>query len=145
MMDQTLVNTLLTNLYKTSSATLFTPGTGGTAFSITLPYKLKLMTTAGTEAATGTELSGATGYPAGGSSLGTVFAGTIATGTFTNANAVSWSVGSSWTTVNGVEVYDSSGTPVRHLWGTVTAISGLASPDTLQFPAGSITVNASNW
>ena len=145
MMDQTLVNTLLTNLYKTSTATTFSPGTGGTAFAITLPFKLKLMSTAGTEAATGTELSSSPGYTAGGSSLGSVFAGTVSGGSFTNANAVSWTATGTWSTVNGVEVYDSAGTPVRHLWGTVSAISGITTSDTVQFPAGSVTVNASNW
>lgn len=143
MMDQTLVNGILTNLYKTSTASTFTAGTGGTTITITLPFKLRLMATAGTEAATGTELSGATGYTAGGSSLGSVFAGTVATGTFTNANSVSWTAGSSWSTVNGVEVFDS--TPTRHLWGTVSAISGITTGDTVQFPAASITANASNW
>lgn len=145
MMDQTLVNGLLTNLYKTSTASVFTAGTGGTTISIVLPFKLKLMSTAGTETATGTELSGTNGYTTGGSSLGTVFAGTVSGGSFSNANAVSWTATGTWSTVNGVEVYDSTGTPVRHLWGTVSPISGITTSDTVQFPAGSVTVNASNW
>jgi len=151
MTDQTLVNTLLTNLYKTSTATTFTPGTGGTAFSITLPYRLHLMTAVGTESSAGTELTTGNGYTSGfnatgGSSLGTTFAGTVSAGQFSNANAVSWSATGSWTTVTSIEIYDSASTAVRHLWGTLTAnITGVASGDTVQFAAASITVNASQW
>jgi hypothetical protein len=151
MTDQTLVNTLLTNLYKTSTATAFTPGTGGTAFSITLPYRLHLMTAVGTESTAGTEMSTGSGYTAGfnasgGSSLGAVFAGTVATGSFSNANAVSWTATGTWSTVTSIEIYDSASTAVRHLWGTLTAsITGVVNGDTVQFAAASITVNASTW
>jgi hypothetical protein len=146
MMDQTLVNTLLTNLYKTSTATTFAPGTGGTALAITLPYHLRLYSVIGTETATGTELTTSNGYTAGGASLGTVFAGTVSGGQFSNANAVSWTATGSWTTAVAVEVWDTSGTPVRHLWGALTAnITGVTSGDTVQFAAASVTVNASQW
>lgn len=146
MTDQTLVNTLLTNLYKTSTATTFTPGTGGTAFSITLPFHLRLYSVIGSETASGTELTTSNGYTAGGSSLGSVFAGSVSGGQFSNANAVSWSATGSWSTAVAVEIWDNAGTPVRHLWGALTAnITGVASGDTVQFAAASITVNASQW
>jgi hypothetical protein len=151
MTDQTLVNTLLTNLYKTSTATTFTPGTGGTAFSVTLPFRLHLMTAVGSETAAGTELTTGSGYTSGynasgGQSLGTVFAGSVSGGQFSNANAVSWSATGSWTTVTSIEIYDSASSAVRHLWGTLSAnISGVANGDTVQFAAASITVNASQW
>jgi hypothetical protein len=154
MMDSTLIGTLLTNFYKTSTATTFTPGTGGTAFAITLPYRLHLMTAIGSETAAGTELASGGGYTSGfnatgGSSLGTTFAGTITTATFTNANAVSWSVASGWatgSTITSIEIYDSASSAVRHIWGALTAnISGVAIGDTISFGVASITVNASNW
>jgi hypothetical protein len=151
MMDQTLVNGLLTNLYKTSTASVFTAGTGGATISIVLPFRLHLFSAAGSETGTGTELTTANGYTggfnaSGGVSLGTVFAGTVTGGSFTNANAATWSsITGAWATVLGVEVYDSTATAVRHLWGTVSAISGITTGDTVQFPASSITANASNW
>jgi hypothetical protein len=147
MTDQTFVNALLTNLFKCSTNTTITGGTGGTTQTVTPPFYLRLYTTTGTETASGTELSSATGYTTGtGSSLGSVFAGTVSGGQFSNANAVSWSAGSSWTTVTGVEIWDHAGTPVRYLWGALTAnITGVASGDTVQFAASSITVNASQW
>lgn len=145
MTDQTFVNGLLTNLFKTSTNTTVTAGTGGTTQTVTVPFKLRLYTTTGTETATGTELS-ASGYTAGGSTLGTVFAGTVSGGAFSNANAVSWSATGTWTTVTGIEVWDSGGTPVRYLWGALTSsITGVVSGDTVQFAIASITVNAATW
>jgi hypothetical protein len=146
MMDQTFVNALLTNLYKTSGNTTITGGTGGTTQTVTVPFHLRLYSVIGSETSSGTELTTSNGYTAGGSSLGTVFAGTVSGGQFSNANAVSWSATGSWTTAVAVEIWDTSGTPVRHLWGALTAnISGVANGDTVQFAAASITVNASTW
>jgi hypothetical protein len=146
MMDQTFVNGLLTNLYKTSTATTVTAGTGGTSQTVTPPFHLRLFSVIGSETATGTELSTSNGYTAGGSSLGTTFAGSISGGQFSNANVVSWSATGTWSTVVAIEIWDTSGTPVRHLWGALTAnITGVASGDTVQFAAASVTVNASTW
>lgn len=151
MMDQTFVNGLLTNLYKTSTNTTVTAGTGGTTQTITVPFRLHLMTAVGTETSAGTELTTGNGYTSGynasgGSSLGTVFAGTVSGAQFSNANAVSWSATGSWTTVTSIEIYDSASSAIRHLWGTLSAnISGVASGDTVQFASASITVNASQW
>lgn len=147
MMDQTFVNALLTNLYKTTSNTVITGGTGGTTQTVTVPFKLRLYGTAGSETATGTELSTANGYTAGGVAQTTAspLAGTVSGAIFSNASVFTWTFTGTISTVNGIEIWDSSGTPVRHLWGSVTAITGLASGDTLQYPAGSVTANASNW
>jgi hypothetical protein len=151
MMDQTFVNALLTNLYKTSTNTVVTGGTGGTTQTITVPFRLHLMTAVGTETSAGTELTTGSGYTSGfnatgGSSLGTVFAGTVSGAQFSNANVVSWTATGSWTTVTSIEIYDGASSAVRHLWGTLTAsISGVVNGDTVQFAAASITANASNW
>lgn len=146
MTDQTFVNALLTNLFKTSTNTVITGGTGGTTQTVTVPFKLRLYSVIGTETASGTELTTSNGYTAGGSSLGSVFAGAVSGGQFSNANAVSWTATGVWSTVVAIEVWDSGGTPVRYLWGALTAsITGVASGDTIQFAAASITVNASTW
>lgn len=146
MTDQTFVNALLTNLFKTSTNTVVTGGTGGTTQTVTVPFHLRLYSVVGSETASGTELSTSNGYTAGGASLGSVFAGSVSGGQFSNANAVSWSATGSWSTVVAVEIWDTAGTPVRYLWGSLTAnITGVASGDTVQFASASITVNASTW
>lgn len=147
MTDQTFVNALLTNLFKTSTNTTITGGTGGTTQTVTVPFHLRLYTVAGSETASGTEATAGTapGYTAGGSTLGSVFAGTVASGAFTNANAVSWSATGTWSNIVAVEVWDTAATALRYLWGTITAITGVANGDTVQFAAGSISVSAATW
>lgn len=147
MTDQTFVDKLLTNLFGTTSGnTTITPGTGGTAQTVTPPFMLRLTTgSVPTNTADGTQLTG-TGYTAGGASLGSPFASAPAAGKFSNANPVSWTVQSNWTTVTGIEIWDSATAAVRYLFGALaTPISGVGSGDTIQFSAGSITVDASLW
>jgi hypothetical protein len=127
---------------------------GASAPTITQPYMLRLMTAMGSgngnvNGTNGTQLTGATGYTAGGSTLGASAPfGSFSTTapTASNANAVSWSAGSSWTTVVGIEIWDSAGTPLRWFQGVLSAnITGVASGDTVQFAAASITLNATQW
>jgi hypothetical protein len=146
MTDQTFVNALLTNLFKTSTNTTITGGTGGTTQLVTVPFKLRLYSVIGTETSSGTELTTSGGYTAGGSSLGSVFAGSVSAGAFSNANAVSWTATGSWTTAVAIEIWDSAITPIRYLWGALTAnITGVAAGDTVQFAVASISANASTW
>lgn len=130
---------------------------GSITTTITTPLHLRLMTAMGSSPANqnghnGTELATATGYTAGGSALSASNA--AAFGTFsgaapaavTNINAVSWSVGSAWSTVVGVEIWDTTATPVRLAQGTLTSnISGAVSGDTVQFAAGSISLDPTAW
>jgi len=129
---------------------------GGSAVSTpTTPFKLRLMTAMGSgngnvAGSNGTELTSATGYTAGGSSLGSspTFStfSSASPAAVTNSNAVSWSAGSTWTTVVGIEIWDSTGTPARYLQGTTTSsITGVVNGDTVQFAAGSISANPSAW
>lgn len=119
------------------------------------PFHLRLMTAMGAgngnvAGSNGTELATATGYTAGGSSLGAnpTF-GTFSSASpaaVSNSNAVSWSAGGTWSTVVGIEIWDTAGTPVRYLQGTTTSnITGVVNGDTVQFAAGSITANPSGW
>jgi hypothetical protein len=138
---------LLTNIFCTSTATIFTPGTGGTAMAVTLPFKARLMGTAGSDTANGTELSASTGYTAGGTTMGTT-AFSYSAGVISSANAVSWTAGGTWGTVNGLEIWDSAGTPLRYLQtgnSTFSAITGITTGDTVQFPAASITYDGTAW
>jgi hypothetical protein len=146
MTDQNRVNWMLQAFFTASATATFTPGTGGgSALVITPPYKLRLMSTQGSNTSNGTELSTTGGYTAGGSSLGTTFCAAPSGGTQSNSNAVSWSATGTWATVNAIEIWDSAGTPLRWLQGAITAITGVVNGDTVSFAIGSITVNASQW
>ena len=137
---------MLQAFFTASATATFTPGTGGgSALVITPPYKLRLMSTAGSNTANGTELTTTGGYTAGGSSLGSTFCAAPSGGTQSNSNAVSWSATGTWATVNGIEIWDSAGTPLRWLQGAITAITGVVNGDTVSFAIGSITINASQW
>jgi hypothetical protein len=139
-----LVNKLMQALYSSSTTFTITPGTsGGSAFTITPPFFLRLMTAQGSDTANGTELS-ATGYTAGGSSLGSSAFGTPAGGVATNNNAVSWTAGAAWSPVLAIEIWDSAATKLRFLQGSITSIT-LGNGNTLQFAAGSISADASAW
>lgn len=146
MTDQNRVNVLLQALFTASTTATFTPGTGGgSAFIMTPPYKLRLMSAQGSNTANGTELTTTGGYTAGGSSLGTTFCAAPSGGIMTNSNAVSWSATGTWATVVAIEIWDSAGTPLRWLQGAITSITGVVNGDTVSFAVGSISINASQW
>ena len=130
----------------TGTAVISSTGTGApSSLTLTLPYKLRLCTTSPTATANGTELTG-TGYTAGGASFGaTPFSG-FSSSVVTNANIVSWSVGSTWTTVTSAEIVDSTATPKRLAFGDLTTpITGAVSGDTVQFGASSISLTMTGW
>jgi hypothetical protein len=129
---------------------------GASAITITQPYHLRLMTAMGSgnanvNGSNGTEATGSNcpGYTALGSTLGASapfgsFSSSSPSGT--SANAVTWNATGTWTTVVGVEIWDTAGTALRWLIGTLTAnITGVVNGDTVQFAAGAITVNATAW
>jgi len=133
----------------TATGGSLTPGTGGgSGFAISPPYHLRLMTTAGSNTSNGTEANGTNcpGYTAGGSTLGTQFCAAPVAAVQSNANAVTWNATGTWTTVSGVEVWDTAATPLRWLQGTVTSpITGVVNGDSVVFSAGAITSNAQSW
>lgn len=112
--------------------------TGGTSYpNPTGPIKLALMTTASSDTAAGTEVVG-----------GSYARQTIAFGTPTSANpsVVSNTSAINFTampvaTVTDVGIYDSTGTPVRKAWGTLTASKTTASGDTLSFAIGALAIS----
>ena len=149
MTDQAFVNKLLTAWFTSSTTFTITPGTGGgSAFTITPPHHLRLMTTQGSNTANGTEATAGNcpGYTALGASLGTTFCAAASAGQQANANSVSWNATGTWSSIPSIEIWDNAGTPVRELQGALTSsITGVVNGDTVQFAAGSITVNASAW
>lgn len=149
MTDQARVNAIIQALFSSTTTFTITPGTsGGSAFTITPPYHLRLMTAQGSNTSNGTENTSGNspGYTAGGNSLGSQFCGTPSGGQQTNTNAVSWNATGSWATTVAIEIWDTAATALRWLQGALTSsITGVANGDTVQFAVGSITVNASAW
>jgi hypothetical protein len=139
-----LVNKLMQAILTSSTAFTITPGTGGgSAFTVTPPFKLRLMTAQGSGTANGTELS-ATGYTAGGATMGATAFGAPAAGVATNSNAISWTAGAAWSAVLAIEVWDTAGTPLRFLQGSITSVT-LGNGNTLTFAAASISADGSQW
>jgi hypothetical protein len=147
MTDNNRINALMQALYTTSTTYTITPGTGGgSAFVITPPYRLHLMTTAGNDATNGTEMTTeygyTSGYPSGGSSLGSTAFGAPSSGVQTNSNTVSWNATGTWPTIPAIEIWDSAATALRWLQGALTSsITGVANGDTVQFAAGAISIS----
>lgn len=139
-----LVSKLMQAIYCLTATTTYTPGAGGgSAFAITPPFFLRLLSAQGSNTANGTELT-ASGYTAGGSSLGTPAFGNPSAGVVASVNSVSWTASAVWPTVNAAEVWDSAATKLRYLQGAITPIT-LANGNTLNFAAGSVTADASQW
>jgi hypothetical protein len=120
--DQTTANLVLAAL------------NGGTALSITSPIKLKLMSANGSDTASGTELSTASGYTAGGKTV--TFASASAGSQASNAD-VTWT-NMPAVTVVGVEQWDTAGTPKRTFWGALTANKTTNAGDTLAVLSGTL-------
>lgn len=150
MTDAGRVNSLLQAVFSaTATGGSLTPATGGgSGFAISPPYHLRLMTAAGSNTVSGTEATNVNcpGYTAGGSTLGTQFCAAPSGAIQSNANAVTWNATGTWTTVPGIEVWDTASTPLRWLQGTVTSpISGVVNGDAVTFSAGALTLNSSSW
>jgi hypothetical protein len=150
MTEQLRVNAIIQALFTSSTTFTITPGTsGGSAFTMTPPLKLRLMTAQGTNTSNGTEATSGNcpGYTAGGVSLGSSGFAAPTAGQQTNNNAASWSATGSWSTITSIEIWDSAAvTPLRWLQGALTSnITGVANGDTVQFAVGSITINSSSW
>jgi hypothetical protein len=119
----------------------------GTYTAGTSPLKLALTaqgsgnTSSSTAASAGTEVTG--GSYARASIPTSAFWGTVSGGSVTNSGA---SGGISFTnmpatTVYGIELYDSAGTPARKWFGSLTAAKTTSAGDTLSFATSSITIS----
>lgn len=157
MMDQTLVNKILSALFTSSATFTITPGTGGgSAFTVTPPFRLHLYSTTGTETSTGTEnVSGTSpgytsGFPSGGLSLGSSAFSTFSSGASTTpGSTLTWTATGTWTLgVAGIEIWDSAATAIRYLWGPLSTAIGtsvVVNGDTVSFSSASISASGANW
>lgn len=107
----------------------------GTALTVTTPMKARLMTANGSDSANGTELGTSGGYTALGATI--TFGSVAASGSIANTVAVTWT-NMPATTIVGLEIWDSTGTPVRIWWGALAASKTVASGDTFEFAIGAV-------
>lgn len=145
-----LVNKLLQAIFNSTTTFTITPGTsGGSAFTVTPPMKLRLIKTVGSNTANGTELTAANdpGYTA--PSTVSITFGAPSAGVMASSNAPQWTASGTWTdAINGVEIWDSAGTPLRYLFGSLTVAIGASTVlngDTVTFAIGAVTADASAW
>ena len=115
-------NALLDHLFATATLT------------ITGPIKLALSTTAGSDAAAGTEVTG------GSYARQTIAFSAASAGSTSNSGTVTFT-GMPACTVVGIEIYDSNGTPKRLAYGALTANKTVGAGDTLTFAAASISLS----
>ena len=109
---------------------------GTSAYSVTTPIKLALMTANGSDSAPGTEVTG------GSYARQTIAFDAASSGSITNNAAISFT-GMPSCTVVGIEIYDSAGTPKRLAYGPLTASRTVTSGDTVQFSSSAVTLSLS--
>jgi hypothetical protein len=142
-----LVNWILQAIFCLTATTTYTPGAGGgSAKTVTPPFLLLLMGTAGSNTANGTEATAGSmpGYTTGGKTMGSPAFGNPAAGVISNSNSVSWTATGAWSAILAIECWDSAATKLRYLQGGITSVT-LANGNTLTFPAASITGDGSQW
>ena len=107
---------------------------GTTAYTVTGPIKLALVTANGDDATPGTEVTG------GSYARQTITFGAAASGSIANSASISFA-GMPAATVVGIEIYDSAGTPKRLAYGALTTSRVVTAGDTVQFASSAITLS----
>lgn len=102
----------------------------------TLPLKLALVTANGSDSAAGTEATG------GSYVRKSLTVGASVSGAVSNSADIVWT-GMPAGTFVGWEIWDSAGSPIRWLYGPLTASRTLLAGDELRITAGSLTISLS--
>lgn len=128
-LTQSEANNYLNNLLK--NATYTAP---------TSPTKLALCSTTGTDTTAGTEISGGSYARA---DIHTAMATSTAKSS-SNSSAVTFSnlLASGSATINGIDIYDSAGTPARLMFGSLTVPRAINAGDSITFATGQLVVTA---
>lgn len=112
---------------------------GGAVTLSTSSIKCRLMTANGSATSNGTELSTSGGYTSGTGAPTVTFA-SAASGSKASNSAVTVT-NMPATTIVGVELWDSAGTPARKWWGALSANKTTNSGDTFSIASGSLTAS----
>lgn len=103
--------------------------------AVTGSMKLALATVTGTATTAGTEVTG-------GSYLRqTIVFATPSSGATSNNATINFTSMPGPTTVTGIDIYDSAGSPVRRAFGALAASKTTSAGDTLSFASGAIAAN----
>lgn len=125
-------------LDQTHSNKLIDASLGTTALTATTaPIHVRLMTANGSATANGTELATSGGYTSGTGAPTVTFAAASAGAAASNAAVTVTNMPA--TTVVGVELWDSAGTPIRKWWGALSASKTTNAGDTFTIASGSLT------
>jgi hypothetical protein len=126
-LDQTRANEILTWMHGGSAPT-----------ALTGPIRVRQMITNGNATANGTEVATGGGYTSGVGAPSVTYAAAAAGSQATNA-VINITNYPRVETVNGVEIWDSGGTPKRVEWGALASPKTMAIGDTLSYASGAIT------
>ena len=107
---------------------------GTTAYTMTGPVKLALVTVNGDDATPGTEVTG------GSYARQTIAFTAASAGQIANSASISFT-GMPAVTVVGIELYDSAITPKRLAYGALTTSRTVTAGDTVQFASSAITLS----
>jgi hypothetical protein len=128
----------VSNLDQTFSNGLLQASVGGSFTAPTTPITCRLMTATGTNTSNGTELATGGGYTSGTGAPQVTFAAASAGSMASNVAVTVTNMPA--TTINAVELWDSSGSPKRLWWGPLTSAKTTNAGDTFTIASGSLTL-----
>jgi hypothetical protein len=124
------------NLPNTIENQLLDALVGTSAYTVTTPIKLALMTANGSDSAPGTEVTG------GSYARQTITFGAASSGSITNGSAVTFT-GMPACTVVGIEIWDNAGSPKRLAYGPLTVSRTVSAGDSVEFATSAVTLSLS--
>lgn len=124
------------NLPNTIENQLLDALVGTSAYTVTTPIKLALMTANGNDSTPGTEVTG------GSYARQTIAFDAASSGSISNNAAINFT-GMPSCTVVGIEIYDNAGTPKRLAYGPLTNSRTVTSGDTVQFAISAVSLSLS--
>jgi len=114
----------------------------GAMANATTPVRLRQMTANGSATSNGTELGTSGGYTQGAGAPSVTIGAATSPSTSQNSSVVSIT-NMPATTIVGVELWDSAGSPVRQELGSLSSSKTTVSGDTLSYAAGAYVSSAS--
>lgn len=124
------------NLPNTIENQLLDALVGTSAYTVTTPIKLALMTANGNDSTPGTEVTG------GSYARQTIAFDAASSGSISNNAAINFT-GMPTCTVVGIEIYDDAGSPKRLAYGPLTNSRSVTSGDTVQFAISAVSLSLS--
>ena len=107
---------------------------GTTAYTVTTPIRLALVTANGDDATAGTQVTG------GSYARQTITFDAASGGSISNNSVINFT-GMPSATVVGIEIYDNAGTPKRLAYGPLTTSRVITAGDTVQFAVSTVTLS----